>query len=272
MSTARSDSSGPVCIITGGASGIGAATAVELARVVRAQLVLTMLPDDDPVPVVSAIIDAGGTAISVEADVRSAADNERTVAAALNEFGRIDLVHANAGFVDQSTIADGDPARWKRVIETNLLGVAYTVRAALPSLIEQRSGHVVFTASLSGRETYLGEPLYIASKWGVVGFGHALRQEVAPFGIRVTLIEPGLVDTPFTRDSPVIARLFDRTEPLRPEDVARAVVYAYLQPHYVNVNELALSPVNQSSLTDSEMRAALAQLSAQRKTARSGED
>ena len=91
-------------------------------------------------------------------------------------------------------------------------------------MLRQGAGHILFTASISGRETYVGEPLYIASKWGLVGFGHALRKEVLEKGIRVTLIEPGMVDTPLTRRAPAINALVERSVPLQPEDVARAVV------------------------------------------------
>jgi NADP-dependent 3-hydroxy acid dehydrogenase YdfG len=262
------DPAAPVCIITGATTGIGAATAVELAGAVGARLVLASLPGSDFDPVTASVLAAGGAAEPVEADVRSAGDCERIAEVALERYGRIDLVHANAGFVDQSTIVDGEPERWQRVVDTNLLGAAFTVRAALPPMIAQRSGHVVFTASLSGRDTYVGEPLYIASKWGLVGFGHALRQEVLPLGIRVTLIEPGLVDTPFTRNSPVIAPLFDRSEPLHAEDVARAVVYAYLQPRHVNVNEIAVAPVRERGFEPGELETALAALAAHRRAER----
>ena len=120
-------------------------------------------------------------------------------------------------------------------------------------MIAQQSGHVFLTASTSGRETYVGEPLYIASKWGLIGFGHATRKEVSQYGIRVTLIEPGIVDSPLTRDAPAVAPLLARCVPLQPEDVARAVVYAFHQPPYVNVSELTVVPVQEPEHSEAHL-------------------
>lgn len=251
--TPRRDTLAPVGIITGAASGIGAATAVEFAKQLAARLVLTSLPSDDLTEVISAVVAAGGTAVSVAADVRDPSQCELAAKAALKEFGRIDFAHINAGVADQSGVANGDVVRWRRVVETNLLGAAYTARAVLPAMLQQQAGHILFTASTSGRETYVGEPLYIASKWGLVGFGHALRKEVNPAGIRVTLVEPGMVDTPLTRTSPIVNQLVERSAPLAACDVARAVVWAFLQPDHVNVSEVALVPLTQAALTAEEV-------------------
>ena len=139
----------------------------------------------------------------------------------------------------------GDPARWRAVLETNLLGTIHAVRAVLPHMLSRREGHIFVTASVSGREAYAGEPVYIASKWGQVGFAHSLRLEVMDAGIRVTLVEPGIVDTPLTRDNPVVRPLLEAVEPLAPEDVARAIVFAYRQPDHVVLSELTIRPVRQ---------------------------
>jgi NADP-dependent 3-hydroxy acid dehydrogenase YdfG len=195
--------------------------------------------------VVEQVRAAGGEALAVAADVREPDALGRAVGLVLERFGRIDALVANAGISDQSSTAKGDPTRWRAVVETNVLGVVYSVRAVLPALLERRLGHVFIVASVSGRETYVGEPVYIASKWAQVGFGHALRQELADAGVRVTLVEPGIVDTPLTRENPVVRPLLDATEPLAPEDVARAIVYAYEQPPHVVVSELTLRPLRQ---------------------------
>jgi NADP-dependent 3-hydroxy acid dehydrogenase YdfG len=100
-------------------------------------------------------------------------------------------------------------------------------------------------SSVSGRESYVGEPVYIATKWGQVGFAHALRLELLEAGIRVTIVEPGLVDTPLTRENPLVAPLLEEIEPLTAEDVARAVVYAYRQPERVAVSEIVVRPQRQ---------------------------
>ena len=136
-------------------------------------------------------------------------------------------------------------ARWKEVLETNVLGVFHAVRGALPAMQRARYGHIVLISSLSGRESYVGEPVYIASKWAIVGFGNSLRKEAARFGVKVTLIEPGLVDTPMARANPFAKPLFDAFEPLRPEDVAEAIAFVLSQPPRVLVRELAMQPLGQ---------------------------
>jgi NADP-dependent 3-hydroxy acid dehydrogenase YdfG len=231
----------PVGIITGGLSGIGAASAVEFARI-GARLVLADRSLDRGEELVARVREAGGEAVLEEVDVRDAVAQERLARRALDEWGRIDFLFANAGIADQSRVATGDPDRWRDVIETNLLGVVYSCRAVLPAMQEQGSGHILITASVSGRESYVGEPVYVASKWGQVGFGHALRLELLEAGIRVTLVEPGIVDTPLTRDNPKVRPLLEATEPLVPEDVARAVVYAFQQPEHVTVSEIVVRP------------------------------
>jgi hypothetical protein len=140
----------------------------------------------------------------------------------------------------------GDPQRWRVLLETNLLGTIHTVRAVLPHMLERRRGHIFITASVSGREAYTGEAVYIASKWGQVGFAHSLRMEVMEAGIRVTVVEPGIVDTPLTRDNPLVRPLLEAVDPLAPEDVARAIVFAFEQPEHVVLSELTIRPVRQA--------------------------
>jgi clavulanate-9-aldehyde reducatase len=235
---------GPVGLITGAGSGIGAAAAVEFARL-GARLTLASLPTPGLSQTVTAVEHAGGAAVAVEVDVRDAHAVRELVDRAVERHGRLDFLLANAGVADQELASEADPAVWQRLIETNLLGLMYCVRYALPHMQRQRAGHILLMASSSGREAYVGEPAYIASKWGVIGFGHSVRMEVARYGIRVTLIEPGAVDTPLTRGAPKVRPLIESIDPLLPDDVARAVVFAYQQPSHVVINELALRPLNQ---------------------------
>jgi len=208
-------------------------------------MVLASLTLDGLDALVDAVNQAGGMAIPVRCDVRDPDQVAELPTLAKDQFGRIDFLVASAGIGVQDQAVSGDVQRWRAVIETNLLGLAYSVRYVLPHMYEQGSGHIFLIASQSGRQAYQGESIYIASKWGVVGFGHAVRMEAQSAGIKVTLIEPGLVDTPLTRLSPVVRPLLDAFEPLQAEDVANAVIYAYTQPPHVTVNELAVRPLRQ---------------------------
>jgi len=223
-----------VAVVTGGTSGIGAATA-------------TRLVDAGAHVVVSDLEPAAARAgvAFVRADVRSYDDMTALHDAALERHGRLDIVVANAGVADWGSIAEGDPDRWREVLDTNVLGAAQTLRALVPALVAQGRGHVVVTASISGRVTYVGEPIYIASKWALVALGRTLRKELAPAGVRVTLIEPGIVDTPLVSSTEEGRRELAQLEALRPDDVADAILYALSCPDRVNIDELMLSPVEQ---------------------------
>jgi NADP-dependent 3-hydroxy acid dehydrogenase YdfG len=238
-----------VGVITGAGSGIGAACAVEFARL-GGQLTLASLPTPGLAATVAAVEQAGGSALPVEMDVRDPETVRRLIDESVERHGRLDFLLANAGMADQELASTGDPLVWKRLIDTNLLGAMYCVRYALPHMQRQRAGHILLMASLSGRDAYVGEPAYIASKFGLIGFGHSVRKEVGRYGIRVTMIEPGAVDTPLTRGAPKVRPLIESIDPLRAEDIARAVVWAYQQPERVVITELGLRPLNQPDAFD----------------------
>ena len=233
----------PLGLITGGASGIGAATAVEFGRL-GARLVLLDIGRGGR-EIEDQVRAAGGQATLQSCDVTQAGAVEAAVNSAVAELGGLDFVVANAGIAEQSLIATGDPERWAAVVSTNLLGSMNTIRAALPFLRGQRRGHVLIVASVSGREAYVGEPAYIASKFGLVGFAHALRMEASGYGVRVTVVEPGSVATPLTMDNPIVRPLMDTIEPLAAEDVARCLVFAYQQPPHAVISELVIRPLNE---------------------------
>ena len=227
-------------IITGGASGIGFATAHALIQL-GARLVIADIQAESA----TQAADQLGAAVPVAANVTDFHAMELVRDTCLRAYGKVDFLVACAGIGDASSLAEGDPEHWRTVIETNVLGVAYAVRSVLPTMQQQGSGHVVILASVSGRETYVGEPIYIASKWAVVGLAHALRKEALRSNVRVTLIEPGLVDTPMARANPFAQTWLDQFAPLQPEDVARTVVYALQQPPHMAINEIVLRPLVQ---------------------------
>jgi NADP-dependent 3-hydroxy acid dehydrogenase YdfG len=219
-----------VLLITGASSGIGEATARHAAQA-GYKLVLAARSKDKLDALAQEL---GGLAVAC--DVTSWEDQERMVATALDEFGRLDVVFGNAGFGAPRGFLESTPDHWRAMVLTNVYGLALTIRATLPALRETR-GHVLLTGSVAGRRALPGS-LYSATKWAVTAMGEALRQEVDGSGMRVTLIEPGMVDTPFFDNRPQNA--------LTADDVARAVIYAVEQPSHVDVNEILVRPTAQS--------------------------
>ena len=244
MSPNAGDLSGAVGLVTGGVSGIGAAVTAALRG--RGATVVAIDRDADPqaTPASSgaAPAQAGWEA---SGDVRDFAAMSGISGRVREEFGRLDFVVANAGITDWGSMSDGDPQRWRDVIDTNVLGVAQTIRATMPVLVAQRRGHVVITASISGRTAYVGEPIYIATKWALVGLSKALRKEARPAGVRVSVIEPGIVDTPLVQQTAEGAAELATVRALDPQDVARMVTFVLEQPAHVNVDEIMVSPLGQ---------------------------
>jgi len=232
-----------VALITGGGTGIGAATAEELAAAGVRIVVVGRRPQ--PLEDVTARIKSrGGQAMGLPADVADYEAMEEVVGRTVESYGRIDLLVANAAVHDVSSIDGGDPARWSELIQINVMGVLNVVRAVLPLMYRQGAGHIVVVSSVSGRVTYVGETAYVASKHATTAFADCLRQEASPRGIRVTLLEPGLVDTPLA-DNPYAAEMKKTVRPLSPSDCARAIRFAFEQPPNVSINEIVMRPVKQ---------------------------
>jgi NADP-dependent 3-hydroxy acid dehydrogenase YdfG len=227
-------SDGRVFLITGASTGIGAATA--RAAVQAGHRVVLSARSEDKLRALADELGGDEHAIAVRADVTEWADNERQAQAALDAFGSIDVVFANAGFGGARGWLKGEPDEWREMVLTNVLGAAYTVRAALPAL-KQSKGHVLITSSVAGRRALPGS-FYSVTKHAATAMGEALRQDLNDTGIRVTLIEPGMVDTPFFDKKPEMRAL-------EAEDIARAVMYAVEQPDHVDVNEILIRPTAQ---------------------------
>ncbi|MGH2925202.1 MAG: SDR family oxidoreductase [Solirubrobacterales bacterium] len=229
----------PVLLITGASSGIGAATA-ELAAEKGYRLVLGARREER-LGALAERLGGSERAIGVRCDVTEWDDVQGLAAAALEAFGRIDAVFANAGFGAQRGFLEESPEHWRSMVLTNVLGVALTIRATLPHVLERGTGHYVLTSSVAGRRVLPGS-LYSATKWAVGAIGEGLRQELRQShentGIRVTLIEPGMTDTEFFDQRPESA--------LRDDDLARAVVYALSEPDHVDVNEILIRPTTQA--------------------------
>jgi NADP-dependent 3-hydroxy acid dehydrogenase YdfG len=223
----------PVFLITGASTGIGAATARQAAEA-GYRLVLAAR-SQDKLESLAAELGGDERAIAVSCDVTEWSDQEALVATALERFGRIDVAFANAGFGGARGFTASDPETWKTMVLTNVYGAALTIRATMEAL-KQTEGHLLLTGSVAGRRALPGS-LYSSTKWAVTGMGESARQELNGTGVRVTLIEPGMVDTPFFDNKPKDA--------LEPEDIARAVMYAVSQPKHVDVNEILVRPTSQ---------------------------
>jgi NADP-dependent 3-hydroxy acid dehydrogenase YdfG len=223
-----------VFVITGASTGIGAATARAAAEAGH-RLVLAARSEDKLAGLASEL---GGDerAIAVPCDVAEWADNERLIRSALDAFGQVDVVFANAGVGAKRGWLEETPEHWREMVLTNVLGAAYTARAAIPAL-KASAGHLLLTSSVAGRRALPGS-LYSATKHAVTAMGEALRQDLNESGVRVTLIEPGMVDTPFFDSKPSMRAL-------ESEDIARAVMFAVSQPPHVDVNEVLIRPTAQ---------------------------
>jgi NADP-dependent 3-hydroxy acid dehydrogenase YdfG len=226
-------SAGPVLLITGASSGIGAATArlaaAEGWRVVLAARSLERLE--------ALAEELGGSerALPVRCDVTDWDGQQRMVDSACEAFGAIDAAFANAGFGGPRGFLSDTPEHWRAMVLTNVYGAALTIRATIPALRASR-GHLLLTSSVAGRRVLPGS-LYSCTKHAVTAMGEAARQDLHGTGIRVSVIEPGMTDTPFFDERPAQA--------LRAEDIASAVLYVLSQPPHVDVNEILIRPTEQ---------------------------
>ncbi len=228
----------PVLLITGASSGIGAATARMAAD--RYRLVLAARRRE-ALENLAAELGGAEAAIAVACDVTEWDQVEGLAAAALDTFGRIDAVFANAGFGATRGFLEESPEHWRSMVLTNVLGPALTIRATLPHMLERGDGHYLITSSVAGRRPLPGS-LYSATKFAATTIGEALRQELRQVRendrIKVTLIEPGITDTEFFDDKPA-------EWALRDEDIAREVLHALTAPAGVEINEILIRPTAQ---------------------------
>ena len=225
----------PVLLITGASSGIGAATARRAAG--HGYRLVLAARSEERLQGLARELGGDERAIAVCCDVSNWGDQESLVRWGIDAFGRIDAAFANAGFGGPRGFELHEPDEMRDMVLTNVLGAAYTIRATMPQLREH-AGHLVLTSSVAGRRALPGS-LYSATKHAVTAMGEAARMDLNGTGARVTLIEPGMVDTPFFDDGAPL------DEPLRPDDVARAVMFALTQPAHVDVNEIVVRPTAQ---------------------------
>jgi NADP-dependent 3-hydroxy acid dehydrogenase YdfG len=233
MSSETSTATDRVFLITGASSGIGAATARQAAG--AGWRVVLAARSRERLEALAAELGGPERALVVDCDVTDWDQQQRMVEQTLAAYGQLDVAFANAGFGGARGFLKDTPEHWREMVLTNVYGAALTLRACIPALTDSR-GHLLLTSSVAGRRALPGS-MYSATKHAVTAMGEAARQDLHGTGIRVTLIEPGMVDTPFFDNKP--------SDALEPDDIARAVMYAVSQPPHVNVNEILVRPTAQ---------------------------
>jgi NADP-dependent 3-hydroxy acid dehydrogenase YdfG len=229
---------GRVALVTGASSGIGAATARALASA-GAKLALVSRRGDD-------LGIAGAKALSC--DVRDAAQVERAVAETVDEFGALDVLVANAGVGAYGDFLDLDPEHLEEMVDTNVKGLLYTVRAGLPHLLDSAAADLVVVASVAGQRGPEGEAVYAASKFAQIGFMRSLDHELFRRGVRCSTIAPGGVATEFAMGRGRNPGDPDLAEMMRPEEIADAVLHAVSRPRTHRVLESTILPMSDDSM------------------------
>jgi NADP-dependent 3-hydroxy acid dehydrogenase YdfG len=235
-------------LITGGSSGIGEATAKAIVDAGGAVALGARRKDR-----LDEIVDGlGGDAYAIQADVGDEDEANRLVAEANERMGGLDGLVNNAGVMLLGLLQGADTDEWRRMVDVNMLGLLYCTNAALPIIRDGGGGDIVNVASVAGRLAAMGAAVYNFTKFGVVGFSEALRQECSHINIRVTCVEPGFVETELQghNENPMIVERMEkereRIDPLQSADIANAIVYGLAQPQHVSINEILIRPTKQA--------------------------
>jgi NADP-dependent 3-hydroxy acid dehydrogenase YdfG len=240
---------GKVVVITGASSGLGEATA-RLLSAEGAHVVLGARRADRLKSLMDELTGRGGKAIAVSTDVTQRDQVKKLVDAAVQAYGRIDVMINNAGLMPQAPLERLKIDEWDRMIDVNIKGVLYGIAAALPHMQRQKAGHFINVSSVAGHKVGPGFAVYAATKHAVRALSEGLRQEVKPYNIRTTVISPGAVATELPNgvtDPAVAERIhkFYAEVAIPAESFARTVAFAMSQPDEVDVNEVVFRPTRQ---------------------------
>jgi len=242
---------GKVVAITGASSGIGEATALACVEA-GAKVALGARRTDRIEALATRIRDGGGEAVAIETDVADEASARAFVEGAREQLGGLHGLVNNAGVMLLGPVEGADTDQWRTMVEVNCLGLLYCTHAALPIMREEGAGHVVNVSSVAGRVAALGSAVYNLTKWGVVGFSEGLRQEALHANVRVTIIEPGFVETELqghNEGNPIVMeameKMREQIEPLQASDIAEAIAFALTRAQHVAINEVLIRPTKQ---------------------------
>jgi 3-hydroxy acid dehydrogenase / malonic semialdehyde reductase len=244
---------GKIVFITGASAGIGAATALAFADE-GARLLLCARRMDKLAEVAEAASDRGAPAVhTFELDVRDQAALERAIAALPEEWAQIDVLVNNAGLSrGLDKLYAGKIEDWEEMIDTNVKGLLYVTRAVVPGMVERGRGHVVNLGSTAGELAYPGGAVYCGTKAAEKLINDGLRQDVMGTAVRVTSVDPGMVETDFSLvrfrgDEERAAKVYKGLTPLTPEDVADTIVFAVTRPAHVNIARISMTTVHQAN-------------------------
>jgi len=241
---------GRVALVTGASSGIGDATARALADA-GAKVAVAARRHDRLEVLARELSATGGDVLVLAADLVREDENRRIVAETEKHFGRLDILVNNAGVMLLSPVDGANSDDWRRMLELNVLGPMVSSQAAVPGMRARGGGHIVNISSTAGRIANPAASSYSASKFGIVAFSESLRREVYKDNIRVSVVEPGVVETELRDHIPdagtkqTLNTWAANVRQLQPEDVANAVLYCVTQPPHVNVNEILMRPTDQ---------------------------
>lgn len=244
---------GKVTVITGASAGIGEACARHFARE-GASLVLLARRRERVEALAGELASAHSIPVhAIALDVRDRAAVEGAFASLPASYAEVDILVNNAGLgrgLDK--LQEGNPDEWDEMIDTNVKGLLYMTRTLLPGMVARGRGHVVNIGSIAGRETYPGGNVYCATKFAVKALTRALKMDLLGTPIRVTTVDPGMVETDFSivrfrGDEERAAKVYENLQALQPEDVADAVLWATTRPPHVDISEIVLMPTAQSS-------------------------
>ena len=245
-----------VAIVTGGTRGIGRAIVFELIQN-GAKVLFTYLKSDESAGIIlDEIKELKCEAEAIKADVRLYEEAKRTAEETINKFGKIDILINNAGLAaGLSSIQEGELSHWERMIDTNIKGLLYTTRIISNLMIKNGKGHIINIGSVAGKEVYANGNVYCATKHAVDALNKGMRIDLLAHNIKVTAINPGMVETEFSivrfdGDEERAKKVYMGLQALKPEDIAETIFWVANRPAHVNINDIIIMPTAQASATN----------------------